>query len=106
MDDLIVYCFGPEKYLLGVNAANTDKDWEHICSFADRFGMKVGIDLVNASDDTCQLAIQGPKAMELMQKLCSEDIMDMPNYTALNKDFTGYEYYPLYVQDFAKLHTR
>ena len=32
--------------------------------------------------------------------------MDMPSYTALNKDFTGYVYYPLYVQDFAKLRTR
>lgn len=91
VDDLIVYCFGPEKYLLGVNAANTDKDWNHICSFADRFGMKVGIELVNASDDTCQLAIQGPKAMEVMQKLCSEDIMDMPNYTFRQLTVAGIE---------------
>ncbi len=91
VDDLIVYCFGPEKYLLGVNAANTDKDWEHICSFADKFGMKVGIDLVNASDDTCQLAIQGPKAMELMQKLCSESIMDMSNYTFKQLTVAGIE---------------
>lgn len=81
VDDFIVYCFGPEKYLLGVNAANTEKDWNHICSFADRFGMKVGVDLINDSDNTCQLAIQGPKAMEVMQKLCSEDVMSMPNYT-------------------------
>ena len=81
VDDFIIYCFSDTKYLLGVNAANIDKDWAHICSFADKFGMKVGIDLVNASDDTCQLAIQGPKAMEVMQKLCSEDIMSMPNYT-------------------------
>lgn len=81
VDDLIVYCFSDTKFLLGVNASNTEKDWEHICSFAERFSMKPGIDLVNASDDTCQLAIQGPKAMEVMQKLCSEDIMSMPNYT-------------------------
>ncbi len=81
VDDLIVYCFSDTEYLLGVNAANTDKDWEHICSFAGRFGLRIGVDLVNASDDTCQLAIQGPKAMEVMQKLCSENIMDMPNYT-------------------------
>ena len=81
VDDLIVYCFSETKYLLGVNAANVDKDWEHICSFAGRFNLRVGVDLVNASDDTCQLAIQGPRAMEVMQKLCSENIMDMPNYT-------------------------
>ncbi len=81
VDDLIVYCFNDRKYLLGVNAANVEKDWNHICSFAGRFNMKIGAELVNASDDTCQLAIQGPKAMEVMQKLCSEDIMSMPNYT-------------------------
>ena len=81
VDDLIVYCFNDQKYLLGVNAANVDKDWAHICSFAEQFDMKPGVELVNASDDTCQLAIQGPKAMEVMQKLCSENIMDMPNYT-------------------------
>ncbi len=81
VDDLIVYCFNDRKYLLGVNAANVEKDWNHICSFADRFNMKIGAELVNASDDTCQLAIQGPKAMEVMQKLCSEDIMSMSSYT-------------------------
>ena len=91
VDDLIVYCFSGTKYLLGVNAANIEKDWEHICSFAGRFGMKVGADLVNASDDTCQLAIQGPRAMELMQKLCSEDIMSMPSYTFKQLTVAGIE---------------
>ncbi|MCF0172527.1 MAG: glycine cleavage system aminomethyltransferase GcvT [Bacteroidales bacterium] len=81
VDDIIVYCFGPEKYLLAVNAANTDKDWNHICSFADKFGMTVGKELVNASDELCQLAIQGPKALEVMQKICDREIMSMDNYT-------------------------
>ena len=91
VDDLIVYCFNDQKYLLGVNAANIDKDWAHICSFAEQFSMKVGAELVNASDDTCQLAIQGPKAMEVMQKLCSENIMDMPNYTFRQLTVAGIE---------------
>ena len=81
VDDLIVYCFSDTRYLLGVNAANVEKDWEHVCSFAPRFGMTIGSDLVNASESTCQIAIQGPRAMEVMQKLCGEDIMGMPNYT-------------------------
>ena len=92
VDDLIVYCFSDTKYLLGVNAANIDKDWEHICSFAGRFNLRVGVDLVNASDDTCQLAIQGPRAMEVMQKLCSENIMDMPNYTFRQLTVAGIEH--------------
>ncbi len=81
VDDLIVYCFSTEKYLLAVNAANVDKDWEHVCSFAGKFSMKVGTDLVNASDSTSQLAIQGPKAMEVMQKICDTDILGMEYYT-------------------------
>jgi len=89
VDDLIVYCFSQQKYLLAVNAANIDKDWNHICSFAEKFGMKVGTDLVNASDDTCQLAIQGPKAMEVMQKLCKEDILSMEYYTFKQLEVAG-----------------
>jgi aminomethyltransferase len=92
VDDLIVYCFSETEYLLGVNAANTDKDWNHICSFADKFGMKVDKDLVNTSDDTCQLAIQGPKAMEVMQKLCDEDIMSMHTYTFKQLTVAGFEH--------------
>ena len=81
VDDFIVYCFSTEKYLLAVNAANIEKDWNHLCSVAPKFGLVVGKDLVNASDATCQLAIQGPLAMEVMQKLCDEDILSMEYYT-------------------------
>ena len=81
VDDFIVYCFSTEKYLLAVNAANIEKDWNHLCAVAPKFGLTVGKDLVNASDQTCQLAIQGPKAMEVMQKLCDEDVLSMEYYT-------------------------
>ena len=81
VDDFIVYCFSTEKYLLAVNAANIEKDWNHLCSVAPKFGMEIGKNLVNASDETCQLAIQGPLAMEVMQKLCDEDILSMEYYT-------------------------
>ena len=89
VDDLIVYCFSTEKYLLAVNAANIEKDWNHLCSYAPQFGLEQGKTLVNASDDTCQLAIQGPKAMEVMQKLCGEDIMSMEYYTFKQLEVAG-----------------
>lgn len=89
VDDFIVYCFSTEKYLLAVNAANIEKDWNHLCSVAPKFGLEVGKDLVNASDQTCQLAIQGPKAMEVMQKLCKEDIMSMEYYTFKELEVAG-----------------
>jgi len=89
VDDYITYCFSTEKYLLAVNAANIEKDWNHLCSVAPKFGMKVGKDLVNASDQTCQLAIQGPLAMEVMQKLCKEDIISMEYYTFKQLEVAG-----------------
>jgi len=89
VDDLIVYCFSTEKYLLAVNAANIEKDWNHLCGHAHAFGLTVGKELVNASDETCQLAIQGPKAMEVMQKLCKEDVMAMEYYTFKQMEVAG-----------------
>ena len=89
VDDFILYCFSTEKYLLAVNAANIEKDWNHLCAIAPKFGLEVGKDLVNASDATCQLAIQGPKAMEVMQKLCKEDILSMEYYTFKELEVAG-----------------
>lgn len=89
VDDFIVYCFSTEKYLLAVNAANIEKDWNHLCAVAPKFGLAVGKDLVNASDQTCQLAIQGPKAMEVMQKLCKEDVLSMEYYTFKQIEVAG-----------------
>jgi len=89
VDDLIVYCFDSERYLLVVNAANIEKDWNHVCSFAPKFKMIVGHDLINVSDSICQLAIQGPKALEVMQKLCKENVTDMEYYTFRQIEVAG-----------------
>src|SRR5574344_3125552 len=67
--------------MMVVNAANMQKDWDHLCKYASKFGLVVGKDFYNASDELSQLAIQGPKAMEVMQKLCNEPIMTMEYYT-------------------------
>ena len=67
VDDILIYKFSDRKYMLCVNAANTDKDWAHICAEGEKFGMKPGVELENASDRIAQLAIQGPLAMKLVQ---------------------------------------
>ncbi len=72
VDDLLVYRFNAEKYLLVVNAANIDKDWAHINSQND-----VNAKLTNVSDEVSQLAIQGPLALKAMQKLTKESVEDM-----------------------------
>ena len=71
VDDLLVYRLNEEKYLLVVNAANIEKDWNWCVNQAKTFGMSIGTELINASDDFAQLAVQGPKALEAMQKLTS-----------------------------------
>lgn len=89
VDDLLVYRFNSEKYLLVVNAANIEKDWNWCVKHASRFGISPGRDLVNASDETAQLAIQGPLAMKAMQKLTSVLVEDMEYYTFKVMEFAG-----------------
>ena len=64
VDDLLVYHYEPEKYLLVVNAGNIAKDWDWCVSHNT-----VGAELENSSDRTAQLAVQGPKAVEVLQRL-------------------------------------
>ena len=70
VDDFLTYCIDSQTYLLVVNAANVEKDWNHLCSIAPKFGLTPGKELYNASDEICQLAVQGAKALQAMQKLC------------------------------------
>lgn len=81
VDDLLVYCIDSQTYLLVVNAANIQKDWDHLLSLAPKFNITPGVDLYNASDEICQLAIQGPLALKVMQKICDVPIEDMEYYT-------------------------
>jgi aminomethyltransferase len=89
VDDLLVYRFNPEKYLLVVNAANIQKDWDWCVSHAGRFGIKTGIDLVNTSDGVAQLAVQGPLSLKAMQKLTDHPDLDMEYYTFSEIEFAG-----------------
>ena len=89
VDDVLVYRFSETKYMLCVNAANVAKDWEHICREGEAFGMKEGVELENASDRICQLAIQGPLAMKIVQKMCNEPVEDMEYYTFRQMDVAG-----------------
>ncbi|RKD88464.1 glycine cleavage system aminomethyltransferase GcvT [Mangrovibacterium diazotrophicum] len=84
VDDLLVYYYEPEKYMLVVNAANIDKDWAWVVS-----QNKFGAELENASDSISQLAIQGPNATAVMQKLTSVKLTDLKYYTFTTDEFAG-----------------
>ncbi|QQS41708.1 MAG: glycine cleavage system aminomethyltransferase GcvT [Acidobacteriota bacterium] len=76
VDDLLVYRFGPERLFLVVNAGTQDKDWEWIYSHKGDYD----VDLSKASDDYCQIAIQGPKAESILQTLTDTDLSSIKYY--------------------------
>jgi len=89
VDDLLVYRFNERNYLLVVNAANIEKDWNWCEKFAKEMGLEIGVEFRNASDDICQLAVQGPYALKAMQKLTSDNVIDMEYYTCKQIKFAG-----------------
>lgn len=76
VDDLIVYMRGEEDYMLVVNGACLDKDWAWVSKQNENFGAE----LINASDDIALLAVQGPNASDLVQKLTQTDLSNIPFY--------------------------
>ena len=84
VDDLLVYHYEDEKYLLVVNAANIEKDWNWCVSHNT-----VGAELENSSDRMAQLAIQGPKATEVLQRLTPVNLSDIPYYAFATGEFAG-----------------
>ncbi len=84
VDDLLVYQYEPEKYLLVVNAGNTPKDWDWCVKHNTE-----GAELENSSDNMGQLAVQGPKAMATLQKLTDINLSEIPYYTFKVGEFAG-----------------
>ena len=90
VDDILVYRINAETFLLVVNAANTDKDWKHLCKEGEAFGLTPGKELYNASDEIAQLAVQGPLAMQIIQKLCPKaDVEHLEYYTFIKTEVAG-----------------
>ena len=86
VDDLLVYYYEPEKYMLVVNAANIDKDWNWVVSQNTN-----GAILENASPAISQLAIQGPKACATLQKLTNINLSEIKYYTFVTGSIAGFD---------------
>lgn len=84
VDDLLVYRIKENEYLLVVNGANVDKDWDWVNS-----QNTMGAELSNQSDDYCLFAVQGPKAAEALQGLTEVNMHDMVYYTFEIGSFAG-----------------
>ena len=84
VDDLLVYRISTQDYMLVVNASNIEKDWNWIKS-----NEIAGVKIRNISDETSLLAIQGPKAINVLQQLTSIKLDDIPYYSFKTGEFAG-----------------
>ncbi len=93
VDDFLVYRLpedkcaeGEQAFMLVVNASNIDKDWEWIAS-QNSFDCS----MINISDQTALLAVQGPKAVAVIQKLTDQDLSGIPYYHFIKTEIAGFK---------------
>ena len=86
VDDLLVYRFNAEKYMLVVNASNIEKDWNWIQQFNIN-----NVKISNQSDYYSLLAVQGPKASQALQSLTPINLSDLKYYTFALNNFCGFK---------------
>jgi len=75
VDDLIVYRIKENDYMIVVNASNIEKDWNWFSKYNTK-----GANLKNLSDEYCLFAVQGPKAITVLQKLTTTDLSSIKYY--------------------------
>jgi aminomethyltransferase len=79
VDDLVIYRRGREKFLVVVNASNTEKDFNHILAVAKNFKSN-DLRISNESAKYTQIAIQGAKAQEILQTLTDTPLASIKTY--------------------------
>ena len=77
VDDMLVYRLAPEHFMLVVNASNIEKDYAWIAQQVTGFGDAVAVD---ASSRYALIAVQGPRAQEILQPLTGVDLAAMKYY--------------------------
>lgn len=87
VDDLIVYHIRDDQYMLVVNASNIEKDWNWIKETNE----SVGAEMIDVSEESSLIAVSGPKAEAIVQKLCDVDISPMKTYECWKGTFHGAE---------------
>jgi aminomethyltransferase len=86
VDDLLVHKLSDGHYFLVVNAANTGKDYAYLCAQAAGFE---GVDVKDRSDDYAQIAAQGPRAPEVLQKITPVDLGEIKYYRFVEGEVDG-----------------
>jgi aminomethyltransferase len=84
IDDLLVYRLQEQSYMMVVNASNIEKDWNWIVK-----NNTTGVELKNISDQAGLLAVQGPNALKVVQKLTEVDLSQVAYYHFARGVFGG-----------------
>jgi len=82
VDDAYLYRFIEEEYLLVVNAANREKDWNHLAPLAKAFN---DVELTDRSEDIVMLALQGPGSRALMEEIITSGRLPEPVRNAVSQ---------------------
>lgn len=85
VDDLLVYKKGEKEFFLVVNASNIDKDYDWMLENSKGFNVKIE----NQSDYYGEVAVQGPKAFEAIEKYVGMEVNDLEFYTFKEIDYDG-----------------
>src|SRR6476659_2353613 len=115
VDDVIVHRLGEDEYLLVINAGTREKDFAWVRDNTREFDCAVE----NLSDDFTQIAIQGPKGVNLLQKLTDANlaavkfywvtrgtVCGLPNMLIARTGYTGEDGFEIYVPSDEQTSTR
>ncbi len=86
VDDLITYKMGDEEFFIVYNAANREKDFGWLKENTEGFD----VELTEVSDEMAMIAIQGPKAVETLQKITEEDISGVERFSIAEITVSGF----------------
>jgi len=90
VDDLLIYKVSERRYLLVVNAGNREKDLAWIKEHVNKIAGKT-VDVIDRSNETAQLALQGPASCEILQKLTEIKLENMQYYWFAEGKINGVE---------------
>jgi aminomethyltransferase len=87
IDDIIIYLLEDDHALMVVNSSNIDKDWEHVARVASGFD----VEAENRSDDFALFAVQGPRAVEVVNALTEDDVSALDYYAVARTTIDGHD---------------
>lgn len=85
VDDLLVYRYDSKRFFIVVNASNTDKDYTWMLEQAKNFDVSVD----NVTDQYAQLALQGPLAETILQRISNVNLSEIKYYTFAHGEIDG-----------------